>query len=60
MMEIPGNEIPLLLDENRDPLPCQVDDVDGDGLWDELFAVVDLPPSQKKVILTSVSHRCIP
>lgn len=51
-MEIPGGTVPLLMDENRDPLPSQTDDVNGDGQWDELFALIDLPAKgQKKVVL---------
>ncbi|MFH0758379.1 MAG: DUF4861 family protein [Bacteroidota bacterium] len=54
-MEIPGETLPLLLDVNRNPIPCQADDVNGDGTWDELFALMDLPRGgQQKVILTMV------
>jgi uncharacterized protein DUF4861 len=51
-MEIPDGKLPLLLDENGKALPCQVDDVDGDGLLDEFFAPIDFAPNeQKKLIL---------
>jgi hypothetical protein len=56
MMEIPDGTVPLLLDENRDPLPCQADDVDGDGQWDELFALIDLSAKGTlKVVLQFVA-----
>lgn len=53
---IPEKKVPLLYFENGDPVPCQLDDVDGDGNWDELFALVDLGASgEMTVILTFVS-----
>lgn len=36
---------PLLLDAQGDTIPSQVDDVSADGIWDELFFLVDLPAS---------------
>lgn len=39
---------PLLLSEKKDTLACQLDDRDGDGKWDELFFLADLPPNQTK------------
>jgi hypothetical protein len=36
---------PLVLTSTRDTIPSQLDDLDGDGKWDELFFVVDLPAS---------------
>jgi Domain of unknown function (DUF4861) len=54
-MDITGENLPLLFDEKDTPLSCQADDVDGDGVWDELFALIDLSPKeQKKVILRFV------
>jgi hypothetical protein len=53
---IPDGKLPLLLNENEIPIPCQLDDVDGDGQWDELFALTDLPASgQMTAILRLVS-----
>jgi hypothetical protein len=43
------NEIPLLL-FNNDTIPSQVNDIDGDGKWDELFFVTNFSPSQEKII----------
>ena len=36
---------PLLLNAQGDTIPSQVDDLTGDGAWDELFFLVDLPAS---------------
>lgn len=49
-MKLPDGKVPLLLDPDGDPLPCQVDDLDQDGAWDELFAVTDLGPSEVKAL----------
>ncbi|MBD0364886.1 MAG: DUF4861 domain-containing protein [Flavisolibacter sp.] len=38
-----GTVYPLLLSSANDTLPAQLDDLDGDGKWDELFFVVNLP-----------------
>lgn len=35
--------VPVLMDESNNFIPCQYDDVDGDGRWDELAFVCDLP-----------------
>jgi hypothetical protein len=35
--------VPMILSEDGDVLPSQVDDLDGDGNWDELFMLVNLP-----------------
>jgi hypothetical protein len=41
---IPEGEVyPLLLSQAGDTIAAQLDDMDGDGSWDELFFVVDLP-----------------
>ncbi len=47
-IDIPGETLPLLLDDKDTPLPCQADDVDGDGVWDELFAPLSLAPKEQK------------
>jgi len=55
-MEIPEDKAPMLLDVNGDAIPSQVDDVDMDGEWDELFALINLPPNgQQKVTLRFMS-----
>jgi len=47
---IPANSLPLLTDRQGMPVPCQADDVDGDGSWDELFALTDLEPGETKIL----------
>ncbi len=50
--DIPEGKLPLLREESGDPIPCQADDVDRDGQWDELFALIQLAPEgEKKVVL---------
>jgi hypothetical protein len=39
-----GTLYPLLLSLNNDTIPVQLDDLDGDKKWDELFFVADLSP----------------
>ena len=46
---IPAEKVPLLTEMNGDPIPCQVDDIDGNGQWDELFVVTDLGPEEEKI-----------
>lgn len=42
-----GDYFPLLLTTQGDTIPVQVDDWDGDGQWDELFFLVDIPALQQ-------------
>ncbi len=49
--KIPDGKVPVLSLESRDPLPCQLDDTDGDGIWDELFGLSDLGPFEEKTLL---------
>lgn len=46
--KIPEGKLPLLYNDNEEVLPCQADDVNGDGLLDEFFAPVDLAPKEQK------------
>ena len=39
---------PLIISDQGDTIPSQLNDLDGDNKWDELFFVVDLPASGKK------------
>ncbi|MFV5691995.1 DUF4861 domain-containing protein [Flavobacterium sp. LT1R49] len=41
------NNYPILVYEN-DTIPSQVNDLDGDGKWDELFVVTNFSASEKK------------
>lgn len=42
-LEIDPDLIPLVLNHNNDPVPSQVNDLDGDGTWDELAFQVSIP-----------------
>ena len=42
--EIPEGKFPILKSRKGENLPCQVDDVNGDGIWDELYAPIDMTP----------------
>ncbi len=43
LAEIPEGEIfPLIISSKGDTLPAQLDDMDGDKIWDELFFVADI------------------
>jgi len=44
-----GNVYPLIMSQ-KDTIPAQLDDVDGDKKWDQLFFVVDLKANQKRVL----------
>ncbi len=41
------------MDTEGTPIPCQADDVDKDGQWDELFAIVNLAPSAQEQLTLS-------
>lgn len=59
--EIPEGKFPQLYNENGEALPCQVDDVNGDGLLDEFFALVDFAPKeQKKLFIRFIDPADIP
>jgi len=44
-IDIPSDLLPVLKDLTGEYIPCQVDDIDGDGQWDELFGLTNLGPS---------------
>ncbi len=48
--EIPSGQWPALKDAAGKFIPSQVDDVDGDGQWDELFALTDMEASSQKIV----------
>jgi hypothetical protein len=52
-IKIPSGELPLLKGPEGRPVPCQADDVDGDGGWDELFALTDLGPGARETVSVS-------
>ncbi|MDR7370103.1 DUF4861 domain-containing protein [Flavobacterium aquidurense] len=43
-----GKVYPILIYKN-DTIPAQLNDLDGDGKWDELFLVTDFAPNEKKI-----------
>ncbi|WP_187262935.1 DUF4861 domain-containing protein [Pontibacter beigongshangensis] len=45
-----GQVYPLLLTQNGDTIASQLDDLDGDNKWDELFLVTDLPANGEQVL----------
>lgn len=44
-----AKDFPLLSYKNT-PVPSQVNDLDGDGKWDELFLVTDFSAKEKKIL----------
>jgi hypothetical protein len=47
-LQNPGDgAVPLVCDADGRPVPSQLDDLDGDGRWDELAFVYSLSPHQK-------------
>jgi hypothetical protein len=48
--EIPSGQWPALKDGAGKFIPSQVDDLDGDGEWDELFALIDMEASSQKIV----------
>jgi len=50
-MDIPTDQLPVLTDLQGDYIPCQADDVDGDGQWDELFAMTSMEAKASMNIL---------
>lgn len=51
MMDIPDGLLPILKNRKGEFLPCQLDDVNGDGSWDELYAPINMEPNQQKTII---------
>ncbi|MFD3003560.1 DUF4861 domain-containing protein [Pontibacter toksunensis] len=48
-----GDLYPVLLTQAGDTVAAQLDDLDGDNKWDELFFVTDLPANGKRTLLLS-------
>jgi len=60
-LEIPADKLPVLSDQQGEYIPCQADDVDGDGKWDELFSLYNFEKSaQKEVVIKFVSPDAYP
>ncbi|KQC33804.1 glycosyl hydrolase [Nonlabens sp. YIK11] len=48
-----GDSIPGLRTLAGEAIPSQLDDLDGDGNWDELSAVIDFAPNEEKKVVFS-------
>ena len=48
--DIPEGEWPLLREGKGVPIPSQLIDVDGDGTWDQLFALTHMEASGQKIV----------
>ena len=44
-----ASQYPILI-YKKDTIPAQVNDLDGDGKWDELFLVADFSPNESKTL----------
>lgn len=59
--EFPEGMVPLVKNSNGEAVPCQVDDIDGDGTWDELAFICNLQPKEQKLLkLVIVSKDSVP
>ncbi|MCZ4694767.1 DUF4861 domain-containing protein [Ancylomarina euxinus] len=48
--QIPSDKIPVVIDDAGNYIPSQVDDLDGDGQWDELVFVCDMSANELKSV----------
>jgi hypothetical protein len=46
--DIPASTFPLITTEKGDTIPAQLDELNGDDQWDELFFVISLPAGQEE------------
>lgn len=51
--DIPDGQWPVLKDGIREYIPSQVIDADGDGEWDQLFALTPMEASSQKIVRLS-------
>ncbi len=59
--ELPENMVPILKNESDQLIPSQVDDLDNDGKWDELFFLATADPNSKsKIIVEFVEPEKVP
>jgi hypothetical protein len=55
-IDIPADQLPVLKDNNGTYIPCQADDVNGDGQWDELFACISMEAKEQlKIVIRFLS-----
>ena len=45
-----NNEMTIIVSDSGKVIPSQLDDLNGDGNWDELALLIDLKPSQKATL----------
>ena len=54
--ELDASKIPFLAQANT-LVPCQFEDLDGDGAWDQLFALVDLKAGEQKSFILELKDK---
>jgi hypothetical protein len=60
-IDLPPDLLPVLKDQKGVYIPCQLDDLDNDGKWDELFGLTDMDPSgQINITIALVSTENYP
>lgn len=60
-VDIPDGKLPVLMASDGTPIPSQPDDVDGDGSWDELFALTDMEAGESlNITLSFLSPEAYP
>jgi hypothetical protein len=47
--DIPAGSFPLVTRKNGDTIPAQLDELNGDDQWDEVFLLLTWMPARKKV-----------
>lgn len=52
--EISTRFVPMLVAENGMVVPSQVDDINGNGTWDELFLLVNVPANSQTLLAVSL------
>ncbi|MGY3791676.1 DUF4861 domain-containing protein [Aquimarina sp. 433] len=58
---IPTNNVPVMKDSTGKVVPFQLDDLENDGIWDEMSLVLDFKPNQTiKLELTTIASESIP
>jgi hypothetical protein len=54
---VPADQLPVLTSLDGSAIPCQADDLDGDGNWDELFSLTDLEASGQQTIVVKFTEK---
>ena len=49
-IQLPGDMVPLLIGPRGKPVTCQLDDLDRDGSWDELFGLIDIGAHEQVIV----------